>query len=139
MEKLAKLLDEYEERTGHSIPIHIDGASGAFIAPFATPEIRWDFEIPRVVSINTSGHKYGLVYPVGVLLFILYVYCIKCIKIKGIGWVLWRSQEALPKELVFELHYLGGKLYLFVNSDANYNIHMYIYIYVCRYRLHVYP
>lgn len=57
---MSDLLDEYEARTGHSVPIHVDGASGAFVAPFATPKLEWDFKIPRVVSINTSGHKFGL-------------------------------------------------------------------------------
>lgn len=57
---MSDLLDEYEAKTGHSVPIHVDGASGAFVAPFATPKLQWDFKLPRVVSINTSGHKFGL-------------------------------------------------------------------------------
>lgn len=65
---MSDLLDEYEARTGHSVPIHVDGASGAFVAPFATPKLEWDFKIPRVVSINTSGHKFGL----GMLLISLF-------------------------------------------------------------------
>jgi glutamate decarboxylase len=64
----------------------VDGASGAFVAPFATPKLEWDFKIPRVVSINTSGHKFGLSYV-------------------GVGWVVWRSHKFLPKDLIFELHY----------------------------------
>ncbi|KAI9251417.1 pyridoxal phosphate-dependent transferase [Phascolomyces articulosus] len=91
---MSKLLDDLQERTGIDIPIHVDGASGGFIAPFAFPELEWDFRLPRVVSINTSGHKFGLSYA-------------------GIGWVLWRSEEVLPKELVFELHYLGGTEFTF--------------------------
>ncbi len=91
---MADLLDEYEARTGHSVPIHVDGASGGFIAPFATPKLEWDFKIPRVVSINTSGHKFGLAYV-------------------GVGWVVWRSKEFLPKDLIFELHYLGSVEYSF--------------------------
>lgn len=91
---MATLLDEYEARTGHSVPIHVDGASGAFIAPFATPKLEWDFRISRVVSINTSGHKFGLSYV-------------------GVGWVVWRSKEYLPKDLIFELHYLGSVEYSF--------------------------
>ena len=82
MKEVADLLDEYEARTGHSVPIHVDGASGGFIAPFATPKLEWDFKIPRVVSINTSGHKFGLAYV-------------------GVGWVVWRSKEFLPKDLIF--------------------------------------
>ncbi|KAI7865188.1 glutamate decarboxylase [Spinellus fusiger] len=89
---LSDLLDAYQEKTGIDIPIHVDAASGGFLAPFAFPDLLWDFRLPRVVSINTSGHKYGLCYA-------------------GIGWILWRSEQYLPKELVFELHYLGGTEY----------------------------
>ncbi|KAI0033232.1 glutamate decarboxylase [Vararia minispora EC-137] len=94
VKEMAALLDEYEAKTGHSVPIHVDGASGAFIAPFATPKLEWDFKIPRVVSINASGHKFGLSYV-------------------GVGWVVWRSHEFLPKDLIFELHYLGSVEYSF--------------------------
>ncbi|OBZ75863.1 Glutamate decarboxylase 5 [Grifola frondosa] len=94
VKEMAGLLDEYEQRTGHSVPIHVDAASGGFIAPFATPKLEWDFKIPRVVSINTSGHKFGLSYV-------------------GVGWVVWRSKEFLPKDLIFELHYLGSVEYSF--------------------------
>eukprot|EP01117_Protostelium_nocturnum_P004372 TRINITY_DN1583_c0_g1_i1.p1 TRINITY_DN1583_c0_g1~~TRINITY_DN1583_c0_g1_i1.p1 ORF type:complete len:551 (-),score=192.84 TRINITY_DN1583_c0_g1_i1:52-1704(-) len=87
--EIAQILDEYEKETGLDIPIHVDGASGAMIAPFVYPDLKWSFEIPRVKSINTSGHKYGLTYV-------------------GLGWIIWRGQEYLPKHLVFELHYLGG-------------------------------
>ena len=91
---MSDLLDEYEKKTGHSVPIHVDGASGGFIAPFATPKLEWDFRIPRVVSINASGHKFGLSYV-------------------GVGWVVWRSKQYLPKDLIFELHYLGSVEYSF--------------------------
>jgi len=94
VKEMADLLDEYEAKTGHSVPIHVDGASGGFIAPFATPKLEWDFRIPRVVSINTSGHKFGLAYV-------------------GVGWVIWRSAKYLPKDLIFELHYLGSVEYSF--------------------------
>ncbi|KAG8694803.1 hypothetical protein FRC08_008250 [Ceratobasidium sp. 394] len=92
VEGMAKLLDEYEEKTGHNVPIHVDAASGGFIAPFAYPKYKWAFEIPRVVSINTSGHKFGLVYA-------------------GLGWIIWRDDTKLPKDLIFELHYLGSVEY----------------------------
>jgi glutamate decarboxylase len=88
---IASALDELEDRSGLSIDIHVDGASGAMIAPFLDSDLRWDFRLPRVASINTSGHKYGLVYP-------------------GVGWVLWRDREALPDELVFNVNYLGGNM-----------------------------
>jgi len=94
VKEMAALLDKYEEETGHSVPIHVDGASGGFFAPFASPKLEWDFKIPRVVSINTSGHKFGLAYV-------------------GVGWVIWRSAKYLPKDLIFELHYLGSVEYSF--------------------------
>ncbi|MGK5636931.1 glutamate decarboxylase [Streptomyces sp. URMC 126] len=84
-------LDALRERTGLDVPVHVDGASGAMIAPFLDEELVWDFRLPRVASINTSGHKYGLVYP-------------------GVGWALWRDGAALPEELVFRVNYLGGDM-----------------------------
>jgi glutamate decarboxylase len=69
----------------------VDAASGGFVAPFVQPELVWDFRLERVVSIQASGHKYGLVYP-------------------GVGWVLWRGQEFLPDDLVFHVNYLGGDM-----------------------------
>lgn len=81
---LSFLVDQLQEKTGLDIPIHVDGASGAFIAPFVYPSLKWGFEIPRVVSINTSGHKFGLVYA-------------------GLGWILWRDESYLNKDLIFEL------------------------------------
>ncbi len=76
---------------GPDVPIHVDGASGGFVAPFLQPEIEWDFRLPRVASINASGHKYGLVYP-------------------GVGWIIWRDQDHLPEDLVFKVNYLGGEM-----------------------------
>lgn len=84
-------LDALRERTGLDVPVHVDGASGAMVAPFLDEDLVWDFRLPRVASINTSGHKYGLVYP-------------------GIGWALWRDRTALPEELVFRVNYLGGDM-----------------------------
>jgi glutamate decarboxylase len=84
-------LDKLQAETGLDIPIHVDGASGAFLAPFMQPELLWDFRLPRVKSINASGHKFGLA-PLGV------------------GWALWREKEDLPKELIFEVNYLGGNM-----------------------------
>jgi glutamate decarboxylase len=89
--ELAAALDDLRARTGLDIPIHVDGASGAMIAPFLDPEITWDFRLPRVASINASGHKYGLVMP-------------------GVGWALWRDEQALPDDLVFHVNYLGGDM-----------------------------
>ncbi len=84
-------LDKLQADTGLDIPVHVDGASGGFIAPFLDPDVEWDFRLPRVQSINTSGHKYGLVYP-------------------GVGWVIWRNPDALPDDLVFDVNYLGGDM-----------------------------
>ncbi len=84
-------LDEYQEKTGLDIPIHVDGASGAFLAPFIQQDLVWDFRLPRVKSINASGHKFGL-SPLGV------------------GWVVWREESDLPEELVFNVNYLGGQM-----------------------------
>ncbi len=89
--QIAKALDEIQAKTGLDIPIHVDGASGAMIAPFLQPDLVWDFRLERVHSISTSGHKYGLVYP-------------------GLGWVVWRDTEWLPDDLVFEVSYLGGEM-----------------------------
>lgn len=80
---------ELNEENGWDIPVHVDAASGGFIAPFLNPELEWDFRLPNVKSINVSGHKYGLVYA-------------------GIGWVIWREPEDLPADLVFHVNYLGG-------------------------------
>ncbi|MEV5239211.1 glutamate decarboxylase [Streptomyces cinnamoneus] len=84
-------LDALQGRTGLDVPVHVDGASGAMIAPFLDEDLVWDFRLPRVASVNTSGHKYGLVYP-------------------GVGWALWRDRAALPEELVFRVNYLGGDM-----------------------------
>ncbi|HRK86787.1 glutamate decarboxylase [Alcaligenes sp. CHO6] len=84
-------LDKLQQDTGLDIPIHVDGASGGFLAPFCAPQLQWDFRLPRVVSINTSGHKFGLA-PLGV------------------GWVLWRDAAHLPEELIFNVNYLGGNM-----------------------------
>ncbi|CEI74250.1 MULTISPECIES: glutamate decarboxylase [Romboutsia] len=88
---LDALLEEYNKTAKISVPIHIDGASGGMFVPFIDPELEWDFRLKNVVSISTSGHKYGLVYP-------------------GIGWVIWKDEEYLPKELIFEVSYLGGSM-----------------------------
>ncbi|TCO23527.1 glutamate decarboxylase [Kribbella steppae] len=89
--EICAALDDLEERTGLSVPVHVDAASGGFVAPFLQPDLVWDFRLPRVASIQSSGHKYGLVYP-------------------GVGWVLWRHTENLPEELVFKVNYLGGDM-----------------------------
>jgi glutamate decarboxylase len=91
VQAVAEALDELQQRTGLDVPVHVDAASGGFIVPFADPELVWDFRLPRVKSINASGHKFGLA-PLGV------------------GWVIWRDKEDLPGELVFSVNYLGGSM-----------------------------
>ena len=88
---ISTALDQLKEKTGLDIPIHVDGASGAFVAPFLQPHLLWDFRLPRVKSINTSGHKYGLVYP-------------------GVGWIVWRELADLDPDLIFNVDYLGGAM-----------------------------
>ncbi len=88
---VADALDQLQADTGIDIPIHVDGASGGFLAPFCAPDLPWDFRLSRVKSINTSGHKFGLA-PLGV------------------GWVIWREAADLPEDLVFWVNYLGGNM-----------------------------
>ena len=89
--EISQALDGLQAKRGFDVPVHVDGASGGFVAPFIQPDLEWDFRVPRVASINASGHKYGLVYP-------------------GVGWVMWRTPDALPKDLIFRVNYLGGEM-----------------------------
>src|ERR1700741_2793037 len=82
VKEIADALDRLEAERGIHVPMHVDAASGGFVAPFLMPDLEWDFRVERVQSINASGHKYGLVYP-------------------GVVWAIWRDKQALPKELVF--------------------------------------
>jgi glutamate decarboxylase len=91
IEEICAALDKLQSDTGLDIPVHVDGASGAFVAPFVDRDLVWDFRLERVASINASGHKYGLVYP-------------------GVGWVVWRDAEALPDDLIFWVNYLGDNM-----------------------------
>jgi glutamate decarboxylase len=89
--EISQALDRLRAEQGHDVPVHVDAASGGFVAPFLQRDLEWDFRVPRVASINSSGHKYGLVYP-------------------GVGWVMWRTPDALPEDLVFRVNYLGGQM-----------------------------
>jgi glutamate decarboxylase len=91
VQAVSAALDELQAGSGLDVPIHVDGASGGFLAPFVDPDLVWDFRLPRVKSINTSGHKFGLA-PLGV------------------GWVIWRDKEDLPEDLIFQVNYLGGNM-----------------------------
>ena len=91
IEALNFALDGFNARTGYNIPIHVDAASGGFILPFLYPEKKWDFRLKWVLSISTSGHKYGLVYP-------------------GLGWVIWKDKSYLPKDMSFSVNYLGANI-----------------------------
>jgi glutamate decarboxylase len=91
VQEIHAALDKVQKQRGFDIDIHVDGASGAMVAPFLDQDFAWDFRLPRVKSISTSGHKYGLVYP-------------------GLGWVVWRLCQDLPEDLVFRVNYLGGEM-----------------------------
>jgi glutamate decarboxylase len=91
VQAVSEALDRLQEETGLDIPIHVDGASGGFLAPFCAPDLLWDFRLPRVKSINASGHKFGLA-PLGA------------------GWIIWREKHDLPEELIFNVNYLGGNM-----------------------------
>ena len=91
VKEVSDALDRLVSGGGPDVPIHVDGASGGFLAPFTAPDVEWDFRLPRVKSINTSGHKFGLA-PLGV------------------GWVVWRDAEDLPDDLIFNVNYLGGNM-----------------------------
>ena len=91
IESLDFALDGFNKRTGYNIPIHVDAASGGFILPFLYPDKKWDFRLKWVLSISTSGHKYGLVYP-------------------GLGWVIWKDKSYLPKDMSFSVNYLGANI-----------------------------
>ena len=90
VEALDAALDEFNARTGYNIPIHVDAASGGFILPFLDPERKWDFRLKWVLSISTSGHKFGLVYP-------------------GLGWVVWKDKQWLPDVMSFSVNYLRSE------------------------------
>ena len=89
--EISAALDRIAVATGLDVPIHVDAASGGFVAPFLQPELEWDFRVGRVHSVSSSAHKYGLVYP-------------------GLGWVIWRSADYLPEDLIFNVSYLGGSM-----------------------------
>lgn len=91
IEALDKAVHDYNRTSQFKVPIHVDAASGGLFVPFVNPELKWDFRLENVISINTSGHKYGLVFP-------------------GIGWIIWKDKMYLPKELIFEVSYLGGSM-----------------------------
>jgi glutamate decarboxylase len=91
VQPLSEALDTLQAEKGLDVDMHVDGASGAFLAPFCAPDLVWDFRLPRVKSISTSGHKFGLA-PLGA------------------GWVIWRDVEDLPEDLIFKVNYLGGEM-----------------------------
>ena len=88
---LDRALEDYNARTGYDIPIHVDAASGGYILPFLDPDKKWDFRLKWVLSISTSGHKFGLVYP-------------------GLGWVVCKVKKYLPDEMSFSVNYLGANI-----------------------------
>ena len=97
VEEINNALEKLNAKTGWEVPIHVDAASGGFIAPFIQPDLKWDFRLKWVKSINVSGHKYGLVFP-------------------GVGWAIWRDAKELPEDLIFKVNYLGGDMPTFALS-----------------------
>ncbi len=91
VQQLGAALDDLASRGGPDVPLHVDAASGGFIAPFLDADLEWDFRVGRVHSISASGHKFGLVYP-------------------GLGWIVWARRDYLPEELIFKVSYLGGDM-----------------------------
>lgn len=91
VKEICDALDKIQKEKGWDIPVHVDGASGGFIAPFMEPDLEWDFRLERVKSINASGHKFGLA-PLGV------------------GWVVWREWQDMPEDMIFWVNYLGGNM-----------------------------
>ncbi len=91
VKELDTAIDKYNRDNNLEIPIHVDAASGGFILPFVNPDFAWDFRLKWVKSISTSGHKYGLVFP-------------------GVGWIVWRDDTYLPKEMNFTVNYLGDEI-----------------------------
>jgi glutamate decarboxylase len=103
--EIAGALDALAAAGGPDVPVHVDAASGGFVAPFLQPDLIWDFRVPRVASINASGHKFGLVYP-------------------GVGWIVWRDSECLPDDLVFRVNYLGGDMPTFALNFSRPGAHV---------------
>jgi glutamate decarboxylase len=99
IKEINDLLVDIKKTKGWDIPIHVDGASGGFVAPFIFPDLEWDFRLEQVRSINVSGHKYGLVYP-------------------GVGWIIFKDKSDLPEDLIFDINYLGG---LMPNYSLNFS------------------
>jgi glutamate decarboxylase len=97
VKQVSDALDRLQRETGLDVPIHVDAASGGFLAPFCAPDIAWDFRLPRVKSINSSGHKFGLA-PLGT------------------GWCIFRDKADLPEDLIFRVNYLGGDMPTFALS-----------------------
>ena len=91
VEEIHEAMVRLNAEKGWELPLHVDAASGGFVAPFLHPDLKWDFRLPLVKSINVSGHKFGLVYP-------------------GVGWVVWRDSSELPEDLIFHVNYLGGDM-----------------------------
>ena len=91
VEALDAALEKYNKETGNEVCIHVDAATGGYILPFLFPEKKWDFRLKWVLSISTSGHKFGLVYP-------------------GLGWVVWKDKKYLPGDMAFTVDYLGAEV-----------------------------
>jgi len=105
IKEMDRLIGEKNKKEGLSVYIHVDGASGGFVAPFANPDLVWDFKLPHVCSINVSGHKYGLTYA-------------------GVGWAIWRDKSFLPDEILFTVNYLGSPQVSFTLNFSKSGVHV---------------
>lgn len=84
-------IQKINDANGWQVAIHVDGASGGFVAPFQTPSPPpFDFRLNNVMSISSSGHKFGE-------------------SICGTGWVVFRSRENLAEHIAVSVTYLGGQ------------------------------
>jgi len=105
VKEIDRLLGEKNKKEGLSVYIHVDAASGGFVAPFTNPDLVWDFRLPHVCSINVSGHKYGLTYA-------------------GVGWAVWRDKSFLPDEILFTINYLGSPQVSFTLNFSKSGVHV---------------
>ena len=90
VQEVSDVIDEVNEEHGYQVGIHVDAASGGFIAPFQDGLPPWDFRVRNVLSISSSGHKYGE-------------------SVCGTGWIVWRRREDLSEHVAISVTYLGGE------------------------------
>lgn len=101
LESINAVLEQLEQQNGWNIPLHIDAALSGFIYPFIRSDYHWDFRLSKVMSINASGHKYGLVY-------------------SSVGWLVVRNKTYIPESVIYKIKYLSGEFEQFsLNFSRN--------------------